>query len=136
MGASAAAGFAGLGGIFMGMEAAKEETEARSLEAQRVLYDGKEAADFHLEQTAGLVADQRGAYIKSGVTLEGSPLLTMERTLEQGVEDAKKIVKRAGEDAAVVVRGGRARVIAQQAFTNAANTFASAGAGASSRGAI
>jgi len=63
-----------------------QEADARAA-TQRAEYD----ADLHREDVRRLVSAQRAAYGKSGVTMEGSPLLTIEDTIEKGGLDALAI---------------------------------------------
>lgn len=135
MAQAAAQGIGSLGGMFFGVKAAKAGFEATKAEAQSILYDGADAAEFHMEQTGDLVIDQKLSFLKSGVTLQGSPLLVMQDTINKGKEDAKKILERSERQAIVAIKGGRARFGAevQRAINVGAQGATSAYSGYQSR---
>ena len=130
MAQAAAQGIGALGGMFFGVQAAKAGFEATKAEAGSILYDGEDAAEFHLEQTGDLLIDQKLGFLKSGFTLEGSPLMVMQDTLNRGKEDARKILAHAERQAIVAIKGGRARFGAEvqrsinQGGQGLANAFA------------
>lgn len=122
--------FSGLSSIAGGMasqqeagyqsELALQQAESRAIEQERV-----SAREARLEQEAADDARsrQKVAYLASGVTLEGSPLLAMEETRTRGAENVDEI-KKSGSAAANAVRQ-EGRVQAAQLKSSGRQAFAS-----------
>jgi hypothetical protein len=108
---------AGLGlGVVSGvqqMQAGKEQAKnardvanAQAAEAGRV--SAREA--FETEREAERVTRaQKVAYLASGVSLEGSPLLVMEETRRKGAENAEEILKSGASRGTAALMEGRIR---------------------------
>lgn len=70
--------------------------------------DAERAAQAELEDARKHEKLQKMLYLKSGVTLEGSPLLVMEETRAKGAENAKNIRDSAASRANLAIRGAAA----------------------------
>lgn len=85
---------------------AREQASLEAAEAGRIA--GKQA--FQMEQEADDVRRrQKLAFLKSGVSLEGSPLLIMEETRQKGLENVQEIIKAGGASGASALTEGRIR---------------------------
>lgn len=113
--AAVGAGASALGGIQAKREAdkqarlANEQAAARAAETERVTKRQAELEQRNIDQT---IDRQKLAYLKSGVTLEGSPLLKLEETRRLGAENIDEINKAGEAQASAQVAEGR--VQAQQ----------------------
>jgi len=81
----------GAGQIFTGVE----QQKAASREADEVIRQTEAEATRKRKSLAKLSAKQRTQILKSGITLEGSPLLVLEETRREGVAEIGD-VRRAG----------------------------------------
>lgn len=92
----AAAAVAGGGKILGGMsERDAQKTQAGLYEDQARLAQSEAAANAKRRaiEVRRFAANQKVAFLKNGVTLEGSPLLALEDTYAQGQEEVDMIVK-------------------------------------------
>lgn len=122
--------FSGLSSVMGGMrsqaeagyqsELAMQQAESRAIEQERLA-----AKEARMEQEASDEArrKQKVAYLASGVTLAGSPLLIMEETRRKGLENVDEVL-RAGEASANVART-EGRIQAQQAESRGRQAFTS-----------
>lgn len=139
--ASATAGLIGTGGalslggfgtLFSGLSAASSLFGGMSAntEAQRQSVTAQAEANLRAEETAragareasfiGMEAEsvrrrQKLAYLKSGVDLEGSPLLMMEATRRAGLDNVEETLRASTSTAGAQVSEGRARATALKA---------------------
>lgn len=88
--------------------AGEDKKEAAEKEAALLEEEGRRAARRHKENTEDFRRSQRMEFLKSGVTIKGSPLLVLEETREKGLEDAEDMIRKSKSDAEVVRAGGRA----------------------------
>ena len=98
----------------------KAEKKAANARAALEMEAATDQANYKRDQLKKLIASQTVAYAKSGVTLEGSPLLVMEETEREGLAEADKIE-----------RTGRRRAEAERQAGRDAFTGGLIGAGAS-----
>lgn len=71
------------------------EKEARALEGQGLLAEQESAVDaqIHATQVRKFAANQKSAFLKNGVTLDGSPLAVLEDTRKSGQEEVNAIMR-------------------------------------------
>lgn len=122
--------FSGISSIMGGMqsrneagvqsELAMQQAESRAIEQERL-----SAREARIEQDASEDArkKQKVAYLASGVSLAGSPLLVMEETRRKGLENVDEVLK-AGEAGANVART-EGRIVAEQAKSTGRKEFSS-----------
>lgn len=69
--------------------------EARALEDQAILseQEAKAEAEIHATRVRKFAANQKSAFLKNGVTLEGSPLFVLEDTYKYGQDEVNSIVR-------------------------------------------
>lgn len=132
-------GISSLSGGMAAKAEAKNQANMAMFQAQK---QGEESARL-AQREATMVAEeadstrraQKVAYMKSGVTLEGSPLLVMEGTRARGQENVEEVLRAgaAGTGAAFTegrIRAANAKASGRQAFTSgltgAASLFKSA----------
>ncbi len=89
---------------------AREDAAKRAAETERVT---TREAELERRNIKDVTERQRLAYLASGVTLEGSPLLKLEETRRLGAENIEEI-ERSGE-ARAGAEIGEGRVVARQA---------------------
>lgn len=136
------AGIAAAASISSGIEAKKEgsrqakyaslQAEQQAAESARVAQRESTMASQEAESTRRA---QKLAYLKSGVTLEGSPLLVMEGTRAQGQDNVNEIMQAgaAGVKSSYVegrLRAQASRSAGRQAFLSSLGQAGSMGAGA------
>lgn len=116
-------------GIY-GMNAA--DAQADSLRYQLTLMRAESEADIarYAEQTAGLKAKQKLAYLKSGVTLEGSPLEILDETVRVSAENISAMRAKTTADilstkSKISALRGQGRAALVGGFTKAASVYAS-----------
>lgn len=80
-------------------KADKAARQAAEEQARLTEQDAKRAAQEELATAEATRKAQRMAYLKSGVDLEGSPLLVMEETRAKGAENAQNVTDRAKSQA-------------------------------------
>lgn len=120
---------------------ASAKKEAQSLENQAVLtqQEAEIEAKIHATQVRKFAANQKSAFLKNGVTLDGSPLLVLDDTYSSGQEEVNAIV-RSGSARAQLLREkadqtrseGRSQLIggiSSAASSGAAYGFAGSSAG-------
>lgn len=103
-------------------EAALEEEQGRIAQDEANVEAGRRA-----DEVRKFRARQKMGFLKSGVTLEGSPLLVLEETLNEGQKEVDAIVRSgdakrrfANESASITRSKGRAAMIS--GFGNAASS--------------
>lgn len=103
--------------------------QAATEEARLTKEDAAYAADQERKEAARVRGQQIAAYLRSGVTLEGSPLLTTSETDAQGERNAKNTIDNAESRArAIVLRGqaGQQTVSSPDIFGTGANILGAA----------
>ena len=123
------------------MKNQEAKREARSLENQARLTEQEAEAEarIHEIRVRKFAANQKAAFLKNGVTLDGSPLMVLEETARIGGEEAGAI-RRSGaaraqlfrENATQAKNAGRAALIG--GLGDAAGTFGTYTMGAKSAG--
>jgi hypothetical protein len=108
---------------------ALEQANARGIEQERV---AQREARLVQEDALNTERRQKLAYLGSGVTLEGSPLLVMEETRRKGLDNVNEVLM-AGSAAANAARL-EGRVVASQAKSAGRQSFVSGLTGAASSG--
>ena len=99
-----------------------------TIEARRTRSDAERAA-LEEERTADKHRKfQKMAYLKSGVLLEGSPLLVMEETRQKGIENAANVRRTGGISAQSIMKAGSIKKASllntgQDAAASIANAF-------------
>lgn len=108
---------------------ALEQANARGIEQERV---AQREARLVQEDAIKTERRQKLAFLNSGVTLEGSPLLVMEETRRKGLDNVNEILTAgtAGANAARL----EGRVVASQAKSAGRQSFVSGLMGAASSG--
>jgi len=117
---SVAGGFAARGEAEKQSELALQQAGRRAAEEERVAF---RQAELEEERADRVRRKQKVAYLASGVTLEGSPLLTMEETTRRGAENVEEI-KKAGSASARAVRE-EGRITAQKLQSSGRQQFTS-----------
>ena len=82
--------------------------KAAEQEASLIREDAKDTAREERKQASRIRGQQIAAYLKSGVTLDGSPLLTISETEEQGKRNAQKTIDNAESRAKSTILRGQA----------------------------
>lgn len=88
---------------------------AATEEAGLAKKDAAFAADQERKEAARVRGQQIAAYLKSGVTLDGSPLLTAQETTDKGEQNAQNTIDNAESRAKSIMLRGQA---AQQPVTS------------------
>lgn len=139
---TAASVLGGIQSLSGGMSAKKESKQQANLATFQAQQQGAEAARM-AQREASLVAEeaestrraQKVAYLKSGVSLEGSPLLVMEGTRARGQENVEEVLRAGGAATGAAITEGRIRAANakaagresfMQGLTGAASLFKSA----------
>lgn len=134
--ASAAASVASLAGGVMSYKQGQEQ--AAAIESQAALQGAEQArvaereARMKQEEISDLQRRQKVAYLASGVTLKGSPLLIMEETRRKGADDINEILQSGKSAKESTLAEGRLR--AQQAKASGRQTLVSGITNAASYG--
>jgi hypothetical protein len=104
------------------MQAAEEESRL-------VKEDAAYRAGIERKNAASVRSQQVAAFLKSGVTLDGSPLLVMNKTTADGEENANNLIRNAeSQSRSMLLRGRAAQQPVQKAdLLGAAAKIASAG---------
>jgi len=112
-----AAGGSVIGGI-QANKAAKEEASLQEEQARIASEEAKAEAQRRANEVRKFSRRQSLAFLKSGVTLEGSPLLILDETLREGQKEVKSVVERGDAQAnlfnrraAITRNQGRASLI-------------------------
>lgn len=107
MGSQAAAGFEGVSQLYGGVEANKQARK----QAKIIEREAEEKAEAHAKNVSRFEASQKVGFLKSGVTLEGSPMLVLEDTRREGAKEVEAI-RRTGRAQAESLRDqGRVALI-------------------------
>lgn len=118
-------------------KAAKAEAAALNDQANLAQAEASRSADIAQQENDRLRRSQKLAFIKSGVSLEGSPLLLLEQTRQFGKEQVQSILSRGQAQAGVLStqasqakNQGRAALVGGigSAAQAGLNTFAQIGA--------
>lgn len=136
---SVLSGISAVSSIFGGLQGQAEGENQASLAMSQAAARGVEQERL-AQREAKMVADdaanterkQKLAYLASGVTLEGSPLLIMEETRRKGAENVDEILSSGKAASAAALAEGR--VIASQAKSAGRQSFVSGLTGAASTG--
>lgn len=96
------------GGLFEGVNAYDEANR----QARQVMIEGDEKAQLRKREISKFQSEQELAYLKSGVLLDGSPLLVLEETRREGLKEVLGIRHSARETAKGIRRRGQARLFA------------------------
>lgn len=93
-------------------KAANRANEATSLAAEKeaaiVRQDSAYAADQERKEAARVRGQQITAFLKSGVTLDGSPLLVQSETTDQGNRNAQNTIETGDRKAQSIINRGEA----------------------------
>lgn len=113
--------------------AANKEAQALEGQANLAQQEAESDARIHATQVRKFAANQKSAYLKNGVTLDGSPLLVLEDTRQVGQEEVNSMMRSGAakaqllRDRAQIQRNeGRASLIG--GFGDAASTIFTYGA--------
>ena len=103
------------GGVSAQKEAARQSATAQAEANLRAEETGR--AGVREAQAVGMEAEsvrrrQKLAYLKSGVDLEGSPLLMMEATRQAGLDNVEETLRASSSTAGAQIQEGRARASA------------------------
>jgi len=101
-----------MGGMSDKSEAAKQSATAQAqanLQAEEIGRASAREADFVSKESESIRRRQKLAYLKSGVDLEGSPLLVMEATRRAGLDNAEEVLRSGGMSAGAAIQEGRTR---------------------------
>lgn len=119
--------------------AAKKEAAALGDQARLAEMESADEARIHARQVRKFSANQKSAFLKNGVTLDGSPLAVLEDTRDSGQEEVNSIM-RSGAAKAQLIRDkseitkseGRSALIG--GFSSAASSASSSYLGAKGAG--
>lgn len=120
------------GGVSAQKEAARQSATAQAEANLRAEETGR--AGVREAQAVGMEAEsvrrrQKLAYLKSGVDLEGSPLLMMEATRRAGLDNAQETLNASTSAAGAQIQEGRARATSLKASGRQAFMSGITGAG-------
>ena len=93
-------------------ESKKQATAAKAtaeLQAKETVRVSSEQARVEREEADRFARQQKLSYLKSGVSLEGSPFLALEETRLQGERNAQEIIASGGASSASTLTEGRQR---------------------------
>jgi hypothetical protein len=90
----------------LAIEGDAKAREAANIEADLMLEDALVAQREEREVARKASATQRMGYLKSGVQLDGSPLIVLEETYQKGEENARNVMRGARRRADLVRRKG------------------------------
>lgn len=102
----------------------RQQKKAADKQAAIMERESKEKAESEKAEAERVRKLQKVAFLSSGVTLEGSPLLVMEETSAQGRTNAQRTVRAGADQASVTRQQGRAALVG--GFGDAASKGASA----------
>lgn len=74
-------------------ESAKKEAYALENQALLASEESRVEAQIHATRVRKFAQNQKGAYLKNGVTLDGSPLLVLDETYKFGQQEVDAIVR-------------------------------------------
>ena len=122
-----------LAGGFMGKQAADAEAESQQIQAGIAQDEATREAGRVAVERRKFLKRQKLAFLKNGVTLEGSPLLVLQETEEESQKEVDALVRRGSalgflgrSRARITRRKGRAALV--RGFGGAASTASRAGA--------
>ena len=113
----------GLQGLMAGGQQADAAEATAAMQAREQVRVSAREAEMERQQVEDTVRRQKLAYMASGVSLEGSPLLVMEETRRKGAENIGEIIQGGAYSAASARTEGRLR--AQQAKSAGRQSFIS-----------
>lgn len=125
---SVLSGVSALGSLIGGAQSYKEgKQQAENAKAEAALRGQEEAriaakeAKLERENVESTLKRQKLAYMSSGVSLEGSPLLVMEKTRERGAQNIDEIISSGASNVAAAQTEGRIK--ANQARSSGRREF-------------
>lgn len=112
-------------------QAAQTQAQANEAAAEKTRVSEREAR-LEQENIAETMRRQKVAYLASGVTLEGSPLLVMEETRRRGADNIDEILKggRASQQATLAegrLKAKQTKAAGRQAFVSGVTGAVSSG---------
>lgn len=93
MALSAAQGLASIAGGFMGQSSYNKEAEMLRQQGDLALAEARRTAEQKAREVTEFQAAQGHRYVTSGVTIEGSPALVLERTRKLGQEEVDALIR-------------------------------------------
>lgn len=93
MALSAAQGLASIAGGFMGQSSYSKEAEMLRQQGDLALAEARRTAEQKAREVTEFQAAQGHRYVTSGVTMEGSPALVLERTRKLGQEEVDALIR-------------------------------------------
>lgn len=93
MALSAAQGLASIAGGFMGQSSYNREAELLRQQGDLALAEARRTAEQKAREVTEFQAAQGHRYVTSGVTIEGSPALVLERTRKLGQEEVDALIR-------------------------------------------
>lgn len=93
MALSAAQGLASIAGGFMGQSSYNKEAEMLRQQGDLALAEARRTAEQKAREVTEFQAAQGHRYVTSGVTMEGSPALVLERTRKLGQEEVDALIR-------------------------------------------
>lgn len=127
----------GVSSIFGGMQSNQEAANQAALAKTQAMQQSAESARL-ARREAGVVQEeaektrkaQKLAFLKSGVSLEGSPLLLMEETRMKGAENVSEVLKAGAAGSYAAMQEGRIKAKQYKASGREALVSGLTGAGA------
>jgi hypothetical protein len=113
----------GLQGMAQGNQQADAARATAAMQAREQVRVSAREAEMERQNVEDTVRRQKLAYMSSGVSLEGSPLLVMEETRRRGADNIEEIIQGGAYGAASAKTEGRLR--AQQAKSSGRQAFVS-----------
>lgn len=94
----ALSGISQLASGFTGMRAASDEADMLTKQSQLAMQEAQELAAQKAREIGEFQSYQTALYAKSGVTIEGSPALVLEKTRREGLQEVNAILKRGNSE--------------------------------------
>lgn len=82
-------------------DATQNEARALKKEASMIEMEGVEAASKTREEGRSFLGEQALSFIRSGISLEGSPLLVLEKTQRDIEDSASSLINRSNREASL-----------------------------------
>ena len=120
------------GGVSANREAGRQAATAQAeanLRAEETARAGAREAQFVGMEAESVRLRQKLAYLKSGVDLEGSPLLMMEATRRNGLDNVEEVLRSSSSTAGAQIQEGRAKATALKSSGRQAFMSGISGAG-------
>jgi len=120
------------GGVSANNEAKRQAVTAQAeanLRAEETARAGAREASFVGMEAESVRRRQKLAYLKSGVDLEGSPLLMMEATRRNGLDNVEEVLRSSSSTAGAQIQEGRAKATALKSSGRQAFMSGISGAG-------